>query len=62
MTIFCDMLKSGSTAALDCQIGQNKGRYCKKELLFLLVSLVVPLPFQYKHCTALTKYLQLKVA
>ena len=27
MGIFCDMLKFGSTAALDCRTGQNKGRY-----------------------------------
>ena len=39
MTIFCDMLKLGSTAALDYHNGQNKGRYCKKELLFLLILL-----------------------
>ena len=30
MSIFCDRLKLGSTAALDCGIGQNKGRYRKK--------------------------------
>ena len=59
MTIFCDMLKLGSTAALDCQTGQNKGRYCKKELLFLLVLLAVLLHFQYKKNTALSKHLQL---
>ena len=28
-----------TTAALNCQTGQNKDRYCKKELLLLLVSL-----------------------
>ena len=39
MSVFCDMLKFGSTAALDCCIGQNKGRYLKKELLLLLVLL-----------------------
>ena len=31
MGVFCDRLKLGSTAALDCRTGQNKGRYCKKE-------------------------------
>ena len=30
MGLFCDRLKLGSTAALDCLIGQNKGKYCKK--------------------------------
>ena len=39
MDVFCDRLKLGSIAALDCQTGQNKGRYHEKELLFLLVSL-----------------------
>ena len=39
MVVFCDRLKLGSTAALDCRTGQNKGRYCEKELLLLLVSL-----------------------
>ena len=39
MGVFCDMLKYGSTAALNCLTGQNKGRYRKKELLLLLVSL-----------------------
>ena len=32
-------LTVGSTAALDCRTGQNKGRYCKKEFLSLLVLL-----------------------
>ena len=40
MGVFCDRLKFGSTAALNCRTGQNKGRYCKKELLLLLVSLL----------------------
>ena len=39
MGVFWDRLKFGSTAALDCSTGQNKGRYCKKELLLLLVSM-----------------------
>ena len=39
MDVFCDRLKFCSTAALDCRTGQDKGRYCKKELLFLLVLL-----------------------
>ena len=43
MGVFCDRLKFGSTAALDCRIGQNKGRYCKKELLLLLGSLIQPM-------------------
>ena len=30
MGIFCDRLKFGSTAALDCPTGQNKGRYHEK--------------------------------
>ena len=41
MGIFSDRLKLGSTATLDFGTGQNKGRYCKEELLFLLVSLVI---------------------
>ena len=41
MGVFCERLKFGSTAALDCRTGQNKGRYCKKELLLLLVLLVL---------------------
>ena len=36
MGVFCDRLKFGST-------DQNKGRYCKKELLLLLVSLPTPI-------------------
>ena len=39
MGVFCDRLKFGSTAVFDCRTGQNKGRYCKKELLLLLVLL-----------------------
>ena len=39
MGVFCERLKLGSKGALDCQTGQNKGRYCKKELSFLLLSL-----------------------
>ena len=31
MDVFCDRLKLGSTAGLDCWTGQNKGRYHKKE-------------------------------
>ena len=40
MVVFCDRLKLGPRAALDCQTGQNKGRYCEKKLSFLLVSLI----------------------
>ena len=29
MGVFCDRLKLGSKAALDCRTGQNKGRYSK---------------------------------
>ena len=39
MCVFCDRLNLCSTAALNCQTSQNKGRYREKELLFLLVSL-----------------------
>ena len=35
MGVFCDRL----TLGFGCQIGQNKGRNCKKEFSFLLVSL-----------------------
>ena len=31
MCVFCDRLKFGSTAALDCRTGQNKGRYHEKD-------------------------------
>ena len=37
MGVFLDKLIFGSTAALDCLTGQNKGIYCKKELLILLI-------------------------
>ena len=37
MGVFCDRLKLCSTAAPDCQTGQNKGRYRKQELSFLLI-------------------------
>ena len=40
MGVFCDRVKLGSTAALDCLTGQNKGRYIKEELLLLLILLV----------------------
>ena len=39
MGVFCDRLKFGSTVARDCRTGQNKDRYCKKELLLLLILL-----------------------
>ena len=39
MGVFCERLKFGSTAGLDCHTGQNKGRYCEKEVLLLLISL-----------------------
>ena len=37
MGVSCDRLMLGSTAALNCWTGQNKGRYWEKEFLFLLV-------------------------
>ena len=40
MGVFLGRLNFGSTAALDYCTDQNKGRYCEKELLLLLVSLV----------------------
>jgi hypothetical protein len=40
MGVLCDRQGLGSTAALKYR-SQNKGRYCKKELLFLLVLLLV---------------------
>ena len=40
MGVFCDRLRFGSTEALDCCTGQNKGRYSKKELLLLLLLLI----------------------
>ena len=33
MGVSCERLKLGSTASLNCQTGQNKGRYCKKRAL-----------------------------
>ena len=33
MGVFCDRLKFGSTAALDCCTGQNKDRYCQRRAL-----------------------------
>ena len=39
MRVFCERLKLGSTTALHCGTGQNKGRYCKNELLFLIALL-----------------------
>ena len=39
MGVFCDRLSFGSIAALNCHTGQDKGRYCEKELLLLLVLL-----------------------
>ena len=39
MSVFCGWLKFGSTSALNCSAGQNKGRYRKKELWLLLFSL-----------------------
>ena len=45
MGLFCDRLKLGSAAALNCQTGQYKGRYCEKVFLFLLISLGETLDF-----------------
>ena len=42
MGVLCDRLRLGSTVALDCRTGQDKGRYREKELLFLLVLLINP--------------------
>ena len=39
MGVFCHRFKLCFTAAPDCRTGQNKGRYRKQELSFLLVSL-----------------------
>ena len=49
MGVFCDRLKLGSTAALDCWSGKNKGRYSKKELLFLLFSLTVTVKIHHQN-------------
>ena len=35
MGVFCDRLKFGSTVALDCRTGQNKGRYQFKTKVFM---------------------------
>ena len=50
MVVFCDRLKLCSTAALDCRTGQKKGRYLKKELSFLLISLSLPMLKQPDAC------------
>ena len=44
MGVSCDRLKLGSTAALDCPTGQNKGRYCKKGA-FIPTRLVGPIQY-----------------
>ena len=36
MGVFCDRIKFGSTAALDCHTGQNKGRYIAKNCYHLI--------------------------
>ena len=33
MSVYCDRLKLGPTAALDCWTGQKKDRYQKKALI-----------------------------
>ena len=40
MGVVCDRLRLGSTTALGCRTGQNKSRYCKKELSFLHILLI----------------------
>ena len=58
MGVFCEKFNLGSTAALYCQTGFKKGRYCKKELLLLLVSLIAPIHLK-KECffTQLIRFL-----
>ena len=46
MGVFCDRLNLCSTAAPNCRTSQNKGRYRKQELSFLLVLLVEVAFFQ----------------
>ena len=45
MGVFCDKLKFGSTAALDCRTGQNKSRYGKKRALIATRLIGPPDPF-----------------
>ena len=52
MGVFCDRLKCDSTVALDCRTGQNKGRYCEKELLLLLVLMLRSYCLVYILCMA----------
>ena len=59
MGVFCDRLEFGSTAALICRTGQNKGRYCQKELLLLLVSLSAGLQISVELSFSLVFMLQL---
>jgi hypothetical protein len=44
MGVSFDRLELGSTAALDCRTGQNKGRYCKK---WALIPTCLVGPIQY---------------
>ena len=48
MGAFCDGLKLGSTVAPDCRTGQNKGKFHKKELSFLLVFGGLAIDIYYK--------------
>ena len=52
MGVFCDRLKFGSTAALDCCTAKKRGRYCEKELLLLLVLLLSSYCLVYILCMA----------
>ena len=56
MGVFFERLKLGSTAAIDCRTGQNKGRYCEKELSFLLVSLKVGMRIGMENSVLLPSY------
>ena len=55
MGVFCDILNLCSTVALNCRTGKNKDRYWKKELSFLLVSLVLLNQHQVISATVFTR-------
>ena len=53
MGVFCDRLKLGCTAVLDCRTGQNKSRYRKKKALIptrLIDVNVAAMPLLLLHC------------
>ena len=60
MCVFCDKVKFGSTAVLDCRTDQNNSRYSKIELLLLLMALLelILKLSSYENLTKVTKGLK----